>query len=195
MKREYEQVEVTSRADLRAWLAANHRQTSPIWLVTFKKAAGNRYLPYDAIVEEALCFGWIDSLPRKLDDLRTMLFLSPRKPGSGWSAANRERVDRLKAEDRMAPAGLVVVEGARADGSWDRLKAAETGEPPADLAAALKAANADRAFAAFTLPTRQRCIELLEAAKRAETRSARIATIVAGATSGVDPLKWRPKRE
>jgi uncharacterized protein YdeI (YjbR/CyaY-like superfamily) len=74
---------VTSRAELRAWLKAHHAQQESIWLVTYKKADPARHVPYDAIVEEALCFGWVDSLPRKLDDARTMLRLSPRKAGSG----------------------------------------------------------------------------------------------------------------
>ncbi|OYY64789.1 YdeI family protein [Sphingomonas sp. 28-62-11] len=195
MKDDYERVEVTSRADWRAWLAANHGQATPIWLVTYKQAAGDRYLPYGAIVEEALCFGWIDSLPRKLDDLRTMLLLSPRKPGSGWSAANRERAERLIADGQMAAAGLAIVVAARADGSWDRLRAPETGDPPADLAAALAAAGADKGFTALSLATRKRCLEFLGSARRAETRAARIAKIVAGAQAGVDPLAWRPKTQ
>lgn len=193
MKHDYARVEVTSRAEWRVWLVAHHRQTTPIWLVTYKKAAGNRYVPYGAIVEEALCFGWIDSLPRKLDDLRTMLLLSPRKSGSGWSAANRARVGRLMVDGLMAPAGLAVVAAARTDGCWDRLKAAETGDPPADLAAALAAAGADQGFAVLSLATRKRCLEFLGAAKRAETRAARITKIVAGALTGTDPLVWRPK--
>ncbi len=193
MKDGYERVDVTSRAEWRAWLAAHHQQTAPIWLVTYKKAAGDCYLPYDAIVEEALCFGWIDSLPRKLDDLRTMLLLSPRKPGSGWSAANRARVERLIAEGLMAASGMAVIVAAQADGSWDRLKPAETGDPPADLAAALAVAGAVQGFEALSLATRKRCLEFLDSARRAETRLARIARIVAGAQAGVDPLAWRPK--
>lgn len=83
MTKDLARVQVESRADWRAWLAANHGQTESIWLVSFKKVAGDRYLPYEDIVEEALCFGWIDSLGRVLDDERTMLLLSPRKTGSG----------------------------------------------------------------------------------------------------------------
>lgn len=193
MKLDYPRVEVTSRQELRQWLTENHAAHRPIWLVTFKKASGDRHLPYGDIVEEALCFGWIDSLPRKLDEDRTMVLLSPRRSGSGWSAANRDRVARLTANGQMTAAGANAVAAARADGSWDRLKMAETGEPPADLAEALTAAHADEAFAAFSLAVRKRCIGFVIAAKRADTRAARIAKIVAGARSGTDPLVWRPK--
>ena len=89
--KQFEQVEVTSRAQWRQWLTNNHTQTDSIWLVTYKKHTGSRYLPHDAIVEEALCFGWIDSLPRKLDADRTMLLLSPRRANSPWSKARRHK--------------------------------------------------------------------------------------------------------
>ncbi len=192
-KRDYARVEVSSRAQLRAWLDANHRDSAAIWLVTFKKAAGERYVAYNDIVEEVLCFGWIDSLPRKLDDTRTMVFLSPRRPGSSWPAANRERVTRLIATGQMTPTGQRLIDAAKADGSWNALENAETGEAPPDLRAALEAVGATEAFQGFTLATRKRCIEYLDAAKRPDTRTARIAKIVAGAAAGTDPLAWRPR--
>lgn len=189
--KDYAQVEVTSRAMLRAWLETHHQQNAPIWLVTFKKAAGERHLPYAAIVEEALCFGWVDSLPRKLDAQRTMLMIAPRKPGSTWSAANRARIAQMTAAGRMTPAGQAKVDAAMADGSWLKLAMAETGEPPADLANALAAVCAMSGWTGFSLATRKRTIEFVEAAKRPETRAKRIAKIVAGAAAGVDPLVWR----
>jgi uncharacterized protein YdeI (YjbR/CyaY-like superfamily) len=131
------QIEVTSRAQLRAWLAANHDTSGSIWLVTWKKQTPDRHVPYDEIVEEALCFGWVDSLPRKLDAGRTMLLLSPRKRGSAWSAANKTRVERLIADGRMEPAGLAAIEIAKAEGSWSFLDDVERLEVPADLAEAL----------------------------------------------------------
>jgi uncharacterized protein YdeI (YjbR/CyaY-like superfamily) len=82
---------------------ANHEWKEGVWLVTFKKYAGDRYVSYEEIVEEALCFGWIDSLGRKLDAERTMLWMSPRKVGSGWSRPNKERVERLMAAGLMMP--------------------------------------------------------------------------------------------
>lgn len=189
--KDYAQVEVTSRAQWRAWLAANHRQRDPIWLVTYKKAAGDRYVPYAEIVEEALCFGWVDSVPRKLDQHRTMLMIAPRKAGSTWSALNRERVARLAAAGLMMPAGQAKIDAAIANRSWLTLASAETGEAPGDLAAALAQAQALAGWTGFSLATRKRIIEYVEAAKQPQTRAARIAKVVEGAAKGTDPLLWR----
>ena len=189
-----ERVEVANTTALRDWLSRHHRRSGSCWLVTGKKCAGERYIPYNAIVEELLCFGWIDSVPRALDDLRTMTLISPRKPGSNWSKDNRERVARLEREGRMHPAGLECVALARRDGSWGRLKQTETGQAPPDLAAALKTGGATVQWDALTLSVRRRSLELLLAAKRPETRKKRIAQIVAASAVGKDPSLWKPKR-
>jgi uncharacterized protein YdeI (YjbR/CyaY-like superfamily) len=114
----YPQVEVESREELRRWLEANHETSPGIWLVTYKKG-DPRYLPYEHVVEEALCFGWIDSKARRVDDRRTSIVLTPRKPRSNWSAPNRARVERLLAAGLMTPAGVAAIERAKADGTWD----------------------------------------------------------------------------
>jgi uncharacterized protein YdeI (YjbR/CyaY-like superfamily) len=169
-------IEVTSRAQLRAWLEAHHATSGSIWLVTWKKQTPDRHVPYDAIVEESLCFGWVDSLPRKLDADRTMLLLSPRKPGSAWSAANKARVERLQTAGRMAPAGLATVEAAKADGAWTFLDDVERLEVPADLAEALrKHPEAAEHFAAFPRSVRRGILEWIKQARRPETRTKRIA--------------------
>lgn len=188
--KDYARVEVTSRAALRRWLNAHHLQAEPIWLVTAKKAAGKRHIPYDAIVEEALCFGWVDSLPRALDAERSMRLLSPRKARSGWSAANRARVARLIAQGAMAPAGQAKVDAAIADGSWLKLASAEKGQAPPDLEAALTEADSGAGWAAFSLATRKRLIEFLDSARKPQTRVRRVEQIVAGAKRGTDPLDW-----
>ncbi|KPF84382.1 hypothetical protein IP78_01015, partial [Brevundimonas sp. AAP58] len=126
----FERVEVTTRAQWRDWLSANHCQTESVWVVTFKKGALQPRVPYDALVEEALAFGWIDSLPRKLNDERTMLLISPRKPGSNWSAVNKARIDKMTAAGLMHPAGLAKIQQARADGSWTALDAVDRLEVP-----------------------------------------------------------------
>ena len=178
--RDLPQVEVASRAQLRDWLAAHHATPGSVWLVTWKKYIPDRYLPYDAIVEEALCFGWIDSLPRKLDADRTMLLLSPRKPGSAWSAVNKARVERLARDGRIAPAGLAVIAAAQADGSWSFLDDVERLEVPPDLAAALAAhPRATELFAAFPPSTRRGILEWIKQARRPQTRQARIAETAA----------------
>lgn len=175
-------VEVTSREGWRAWLAENNGQPDGVWVVTHRKRPGAPHVPYGDIVDEALCFGWIDSLPRKLDDERTMVFVSPRRGGSAWSRVNKDRIARLSAEGRMAPAGLARIEAAKADGSWAALDDVETLVPPADLAAALAADPAAAAcFAAFPPSSRRGILEWIAAARRPKTRAARIAETVARA--------------
>lgn len=170
-----ERVEVGSREALRAWLEAHHGQRDSIWLVTAKKGTGSGHVPYGAIVEEALCFGWVDSLPRALDDTRTMILLSRRRPASAWSAANKARVERLTAAGQMRPPGLAVVEAAKASGRWTALDAVETLAVPADLEDALKAEpGAARYFAAFPPSSRRGILEWIAAARKVETRLARI---------------------
>jgi len=93
---------VTTREEWRAWLTANHAESGGIWLVRFKRGRGP-HVTYDEVVEEALCFGWIDSLGRTLDDERSMLLLSPRKPRSAWSALNKSRIERLVAAAGRRP--------------------------------------------------------------------------------------------
>lgn len=179
MSKAYGRVEVTSRAQWRAWLAEHHAELPGIWLVTYKKAAGDRYLPYADLVEEALCFGWIDGQAQGLDELRSMLLLTPRKKGSGWSRPNKERIERLTAAGLLEPAGQAAIDRAIADGSWTKLDAVENLEEPPDLAAALDAEpDARRHWDAFTRSPKRASLEWLSQAKRPETRAKRIAEIV-----------------
>jgi len=107
---------------------------------------------YEVALEEALCFGWIDSQGKRLDAERTLLWFAPRQPGSAWARSNKERVARLLAAGLMAPAGLAKVEAAKANGSWYVLDSVEALEVPADLAEALAASPpAAQHFAAFSV--------------------------------------------
>ena len=178
----YERVEVSSRKAWRDWLAANHKRSESIWLVTYKKHTGSRYLAYDAIVEEALCFGWIDSLPRKLDGDRTMLLLSPRKPKSVWSKLNKTRVNQLITDGLMMPPGLEKIEQAKTDGSWVFLDDVEALIVPADLAQALEAnAEAKKNFESFSPSSKKGILQWIKMAKRAATRQQRIEKTVTAA--------------
>jgi len=97
------EIEIASRADLRGWLAVNRGRTKGVWLVSYRKSDTGRYVSYGDIVAECLCFGWVDSLPRAKDEARSMLWIAPRKPGSNWSKANKERIAetaRLASENR-----------------------------------------------------------------------------------------------
>lgn len=179
---DHPRVAVDSRAALRAWLAANHGSPGSIWLVTWRKG-DPRHLPYDAIVEEALAFGWVDSLPRALDAARTMLRLSPRKPGSAWSALNKARIARLEAAGLMAPSGLAAVARAQADGSWSKLDAVETLAEPAELVAALaRHPPAATHWAAFPRSARRGILEWIVQARTPATRARRIEQTAAEAS-------------
>jgi hypothetical protein len=125
-------VQPATRDEWRAWLAANHARPEGVWLVSYRKAAGKPRVDYEAAVEEALCFGWIDSKGGRVDDERTMLWMAPRKPGTGWSRLNKERIERLAAEGRIEPPGMTKIDAAKADGSWTLLDSSEALEVPAD---------------------------------------------------------------
>jgi uncharacterized protein YdeI (YjbR/CyaY-like superfamily) len=191
----YDRVEVTSRAQWREWLAAHAAGTPGIWLVTWKKSAdADRYVPYADVVEEALCFGWVDSKSRALDETRSMLLMTPRKRGSGWSRPNKERIERLTAAGLLTPAGQAVVDAARADGSWTALDAVENLEEPPELAAALDAVPAARAhWDAFPRSAKRGILEWISQAKRPETRAARVARTVEAAAVGERANQWTPR--
>jgi len=181
-------------ADWRAWLAANHTRAEGVWLITYKKAAGKPTLSYEESVEEALCFGWVDSKGGKLDDERTMLYFAPRKASSGWSRPNKERVARLIAEGRMAPAGLAKIEAAQADGSWALLDAVENLEVPDDLAAEFARYPDARAnFDAFPRSARRGILEWIVQARTASTRAKRVAETARLAQANARANQWRPK--
>ncbi|MEX0626171.1 MAG: YdeI/OmpD-associated family protein [Chloroflexota bacterium] len=169
----------------REWLTKHHRDADGVWLARWKKASGKLPLDYAAIVEEALCFGWIDGVTNTLDDGRQAQLLTPRRRGSGWSPSNKERVERLVADGRMTEAGLRVIEAARADGSWSMQDAADALIEPAELAAALDANPAARRhWDAFPRSPRRALIWWVMSAKRPETLQRRVATIVEEASQG-----------
>jgi len=179
---EFEQVHPEARAEWRAWLAANHASSRGVWLVQWRTPTGRRRFEYDEAVEEALCFGWIDSLAKGIDDERSMITMTPRKPTSGWSRSNKERLVRLTAAGLMAPAGLRAVEVAKANGAWGLLDDVEALVVPPDLAAALARDGAATAgFAAMSPSARKAVLLGLATARRPETRARRIAAAVAEA--------------
>lgn len=182
----------TTRAAWRAWLARHHTRTEGVWLVSWKQATGRPRIDYEAAVEEALCFGWVDSKVNKLDDERSMLWFAPRKAKTGWSKPNKARVERLIAAGRMQPAGLAKIERAQADGSWHALDGVEALEVPADLRAALAALPAATAhFEAFPRSAKRGILEWIQSARRPETRAARIAETARLANDNQRANQWR----
>lgn len=181
-----------TRAAWRAWLAEHHTHPEGVWLITYKKATGRPRVEYDEAVEEALCFGWIDSKSLKLDDERSMLWFTPRKPGTGWSATNKARVERLMAAGVMTSAGWARVEAAQRDGSWAALDAVEALEIPPDLAAALASYEAARLnWDTFPRSARRGILEWIANARRPETRAARVEETARLAAQNLRANQWR----
>ena len=164
-----------------------------MWLVLAKKGSSLRTVSYAEAVEEALCFGWIDSKANTVGADRYKLWMAPRKRGSGWSAVNKRRLERLIAEGLVAPAGLAAIEAAKADGSWARLDASHSLDVPRDLASALAAYPSARPhFDAFPPSARRGILEWIDAAKRPETRARRVAETARLAEENVRANQWRP---
>jgi uncharacterized protein YdeI (YjbR/CyaY-like superfamily) len=177
---EREQVEVRSRAEWCAWLQEHHATSPGVWLVTWKKAAGERHVSYEDIVREALCFGWVDSQAKGVDAERTSITMTPRRPGSGWSKPNRDRVAELEAAGLMHPSGAAAVAAAHQDGSWELFLEVEQLIEPPDLKAALDADPAARqGWEALSRSARSVFLLKLLGAKRAETRDRHVARLVA----------------
>jgi uncharacterized protein YdeI (YjbR/CyaY-like superfamily) len=178
---------VADRAELRAWLEHNHDSSPGVNLAIGKKGGHATALTYDEAVEEALCFGWIDSTARRLDNDRYTVLFTPRKRGGTWARTNKARVERLIAEGRMTPAGIAVIEAAKADGSWMALEDAENLVVPDDLADALERAGARKRFDALTVSARQMALYWISTAKRDATRAERVSATAAAALEGRGP--------
>lgn len=150
--------------------------------MTWRASSGRVGLDYEAAVEEALCFGWVDSTAGRVDDERGKLYFAPRKARSVWAATNKARVERLIADGRMAAAGMAAIERAKANGSWGVLDSVERLEVPADLASALDAhPPAATNFAAFPPSARKQMLGWVAIAQRPETRADRIAKVATSA--------------
>ncbi len=176
------------RAAWREWLAAHHAERTQVWLLLHKKHVEAPSVSYDAAVEEALCWGWIDGLTKRWDERSYAVRFTPRKPGSVWSESNVERVTRMIAEGRMTPAGQALVDEAKRRGTWDEAASGRLDVTPPDLEAALAGvpAAADRWNEWPATPRRMYVYWVLDA-KRPETRARRIADVVRRAAAGLRP--------
>ena len=172
---EAERLHFTTAAEWRGWLAEHHTRTQGVWLVQHKARTGKPAIPYEDAIRVALCFGWIDSTYRSVDEERGMLWWSPRRKGSVWARSNKERVEQLEAEGRMTDAGRAVIAAAKADGSWSILESVEALSVPADLAAALAARpGAEERWEAMVASARRPYLLWIATAKRPETRAGRV---------------------
>ncbi len=185
--------EPRSVQEWRDWLVLHHAAGEGVWLVSRRAAAGGPHVSYEDAVRQALCFGWVDSTNKRLDDERTMMRYSPRTSGSRWARTNKARIADLEATGQLAPAGIAVIEAARADGSWSLYDEVDALVVPPDLAAALDAHPPARAnFDSFPPSARDQLLARLVQARRPETRAKRIAEVATRAAVGERATDPRP---
>lgn len=177
----------------RTWLEENHASAKSVWLIIYRKQSGTPSVYYEQAVEEALCFGWIDSKANKRDEESFFQFFARRNPKSNWSKVNKERVERLLAEGLMRPAGLQMIELAKQNGTWNALDEVENLILPEDLQAALQNNQvANEKFEAFPRSVKRGILEWILNAKRPETRRKRIEETVTLAAQNKRANQYRP---
>ena len=181
----------SSRGYWRGWLASDTDRQEGLWIVYHKKSSSLDGPIYDDVVEEALCFGWIDSRVRRVDDDRVMQWFSPRREGGLWSALNKERIERLTLAGHMTEVGQAAIDRAKGDGSWSQLDEVDALIVPSDLQAALEAAHETvTTFDALSDSVKRKYLWWIHSAKRPATRTNRIEqTIYRLSSEGVnDPI-------
>ncbi len=181
-----------SRRAWRLWLLKNHNNKPSVWVIYYKKKSGNPTLPYSDAVEEALCFGWIDSKVKPVDEEKFMQFFCKRKPNSTWSKINKEKIQRLIDEGLMTEAGYKTIEAAKANGSWTILDEVEALIIPADLEKEFKKwPGSKKYFLQLSRTDKRNVLQWLVLAKKAETRQKRIVEIAELAAQGLKPKQFR----
>jgi uncharacterized protein YdeI (YjbR/CyaY-like superfamily) len=184
-----------NRKAWRSWLQKNAASEKSVWLIIYKKDAATKSINYVEAVEEALCFGWIDSKANKRDEESYYQFFAKRNPLSNWSKINKDRVEKLIKDGLMTPAGIAVIEQAQENGRWSALDSVESLELPTDLQTALS--NDSKAavhFEAFPRSVKKVILEWIQNARTKETRDKRIAETVRLASSNIRANQYKPKR-
>jgi uncharacterized protein YdeI (YjbR/CyaY-like superfamily) len=186
-----------TRAAWRRWLASNPDRHEGLWVVYRKKSSTLDGPMYDDLVEEALCFGWIDSQTRRVDDDRVIQWFSPRRKGGLWSTINKARIERLVEQGLMTEAGQAAIDEAKADGSFTQADEVDALIVPADLKAALdRAPGAKTAYQALADSAKRYYLWWIHSAKRADTRASRIEETIRSLSSETptDPNGDSPER-
>ena len=180
-----------SNQEWRQWLEENHLQKEAVWVVFYKKSANQPTVTWTDAVDEALCFGWIDSIKKKLDTERSIQFFSRRKPNSTWSKINKQKVIHLVETAKMTPAGLACIDIAKQNGWWEILDSVEALTIPQDLENALNTSEtAMHYFSGLSKSVRKMMLQWLVLARRPETRQKRIKEIVALAAKKQKPKQF-----
>ncbi len=184
-----ETIYAKDRAEWRKWLEVNYRVSPGIWLIYYKVKSDKPSVQYSEAVKEALCFGWIDSKVKSLDQERYMQIFTPRKSKSVWSKLNKQYIEELIEQGLMTEAGLEKIEVAKQDGSWKILDAIEALIIPQDLEQALFSnETANRYFQAFSNTSKKNILFWIESAKRPETRLKRIEKTINAVAQNKNPL-------
>ena len=172
-------LQVETQEEWRTWLVQNHGDAAGVWLVSWEKATGKPFVPYTDAVDEALCFGWIDSRVNALDDERSIRLFTRRNPKSPWSRINKDKVARLMKQGLMAEAGASAVVVAQSNGSWTVYDEIEDLVIPSDLASALADnQTASACFENFPASSRKNILWWIKSARKPETRAARVSKTV-----------------
>lgn len=184
----------SNQEEWRKWLHENHLKEKSIWLIIYRKESGIPSVYYPEAVDEALCFGWIDSKPNKRDEVSYYQFFSKRNPKSKWSKVNKDKIERLVKEGRMHPAGTAMVALAKATGTWSALEEVDQLVIPPDLAEAFeKNPQAFSFWEGFSKSSRRGILEWILNAKRPETRNQRIEETVRLAGENKKANQYIPK--
>jgi uncharacterized protein YdeI (YjbR/CyaY-like superfamily) len=174
----FAKVDVRSAADLRDWLLAHHTQTESVWLVTYKKAVPDKYVSISDVLDQLLCFGWIDGLRRKLDDDRTMQLIGLRRH-QAWAKTYKDRAAKLIEAGLMHTSGLAAIETSKAQGLWDATAQVDAFVIPEDLQAALDQQPDASAYFHNAAPSyRRNVLRWIFGAKTDATRQKRITQTV-----------------
>lgn len=188
MQKEINILKITSAAQWREWLSKNHHTTRPVWLKMQRKHASKPGLRYEDALDEALCYGWIDSTKRAWDEHFSIQSFTPRKPRSAWSGINKNKVKRLIKEGKMAKPGHDSIKAAKANGYWTIMDDVEKMIIPEDLQAAFNSSpEAEDYFVGLSDSNRKLLLRWLVLAQKEETRKQRIRVIVESASEGRIP--------
>ncbi len=181
-----------SQADWREWLEKNHQSKQSIWLVYFRVSTKVPSLSWSEAVDEALCFGWIDSTKKTIDKERYMQYFSRRKPSSTWSKINKDKIDKLIQNNLMTKAGFDSIETAKQNGTWALMDDVENLIIPEDLKIALNENESSMEFfQSQSKSIKKGMLHWVVTAKRIETRKKRIAEIAQSAAKGIRPNQFR----
>ena len=187
-----EQISLENQQEWRDWLEVNHETTDSIWLVMHKKSSTSFSMSWSDAVDEALCFGWIDSTRRSMDEHRFVQYYCKRKASSTWSKINKDKVEILIKSGLMRDAGQKSIDLAKKNGNWTILDSVEAGIVPDDLKLALRAeVGAEAFFESLSKSVKKMMLHWIVMAKRTETRRKRIDEIAQNAGLGEKPKQFR----